>query len=87
MIHVTATENAARLIHTKFPESTSPRMQTNSSPKQAFEIDLQSVKIYINTTVNPNNMKHEFAQENEYEEESSAMLKTVLFSCAKLSDN
>ena len=41
------------------------------------------MKIYINTTVNPNNMKHEIAPENEYEEESSAMLKTVLSSSVK----
>ena len=79
MIHVTATENEVQMIHTKFPQITSPRMQTNSTTKQAFEMDIQAMKIYINTMVSPNNMKHEFAPENEYEEESSAILKTVLF--------
>ena len=36
------------------------------------------MKIYKNTTIT-NEMKQEFDPENEYEQESSAMMETVLF--------
>ena len=84
MIHVTATENEAQLAHMQVPEITSPMMQTNNSKNLAFELDLQEMKIYKNTTIT-NKMKHESGPKNEYEEESSAIMETVLFECMEKS--
>ena len=80
MIHVTPTKNEAQLNHMEIPEITSPMMQTNNSKNLAFQLNLQEMKNYKNTKIT-NKMRQKFGLENEYEEESSAMMKTVIFVC------